>query len=171
MYSGALTGLRGVALRGIKYLPDSKSWRPLKHVLATAGDPAAAILSKTERVAPYYEGYLHSYIGSPTSTRGPITIPVTDGGVSRKVEIPKRVADEIQTLVNSYMSKRGWKQKIAERWAGKGEDFDNLMSNINKIYKESQLSLSPESKVQITNAVKANPTNDITVKGILRGKE
>lgn len=175
MYSGTLTGLRGVGLRGIKYLPDSKAWRPVKHVLATAGDPFGAIAAKTpgikKWIAPYYEGYLHSYIDSPTSTRGSITIPVTDGGGSRRVEIPENVASKIRTLVDSYMSKRGWKQKGKEIFSGKGEDFDKLMSDINKIYKESQLSLSPESKVQITNAVKANPTNDITVKGILRGKE
>lgn len=175
MYSGTLTGLRGVSLRGIKYLPDSKAWRPVKHILATTGDPFGAIAAKTpgikKWIAPYYEGYLHSYIDSPTSTRSSITIPVTDGGGSRRVEIPENVASKIRTLVDSYMSKRGWKQKGKEIFSGKGEDFDNLMSDINKIYKESQLSLSPESKVQITNAVKANPTNDITVKGILRGKE
>lgn len=175
MYSGTLTGLRGVGLRGIKYLPDSKAWRPVKHVLATAGDPFGAIAAKTpgikKWIAPYYEGYLHSYIDSPTSTRSSITIPVTDGGGSRRVEISENVASKIRTLVDSYMSKRGWKQKAKEIANGKGEDFDNLMSEINKIYKESQLSLSPESKVQITNSVKVNPTNDITVKGILRGKE
>lgn len=175
MYSGTITGVRGVGLRGIKYLPDSKSWRPVKHVLATVGDPVGAIAAKTPGIkkwfAPYYEGYLHSYIDTPTSTRGSITIPVTDGVGSRRVEIPENVASEIRTLVDSYMSKHGLLQKGAEILSGKGKDFQNLMSDINKIYKESQLSLSPESKTQITNAVKTGPTGDITVKGILRGKE
>lgn len=175
MYSGTITGVRGVGLRGIKYLPNSKSWRPVKHVLATAGDPLGALFAKIpvpgNKVAPYYEGYLHSYIDSPTNTSKSYSIPVTDGGGSRRVEIPENVASKIRTLVDSYMSKRGLRQKGKEILNGKGEDFDNLMSDINKIYKESQLSLSPESKVQITNAVKVNPTNDITVKGILRGKE
>ena len=175
MYSGTITGVRGVGLRGIKYLPDSKGWRPFKHVLATAGDPIGAIFSKTPKIkkwfAPYYEGYLHSYIDSPTSTRGSITIPVTDGGGSRRVEIPEDVASKIRNLVDTYMSKRGLLQKGKEIFNGKGTDFDNLMSDINKIYKESQLSLSPESKTQITNAVKTGTTGDITVKGVLRGKE